>query len=268
MARRAQAAPASARPCARAIGRFQQPQLRQVHLLAQFVRDLQRFLELGLRGIGIAGQQQRLAPHSRAPRWPRRACRAGCSVRRPRGSGDSLRVADPCAPRPSRGTTGTPSGPAPARTRRRAPASRRPGSRRDRRCPGAPRAVPRARRRSRRVIGWRSSAARARARCACARPCCTRPLRTNSMASIPSSVTCGSATKPPVLRQFERLRDRETALDPGACRLRPALQMLHAGRARRTPPASAPGRPTPTTSASARSATSSACAYSPRRLSR
>jgi hypothetical protein len=39
---------------ARAQCRFEEQQLRQVHALPQFVRDLQRFLELGLRGIGVA----------------------------------------------------------------------------------------------------------------------------------------------------------------------------------------------------------------------
>ena len=72
---------------------------------------------------------------------------------------------------PSRGTSGTPCGPAPARTRRPAPASRRPGPRHDRRCPGAPRAAPPARWRRGASSAGAARGARSRARCACARAC-------------------------------------------------------------------------------------------------
>ena len=64
IARRTEAAPASARPCARAIAASQQPQLRQIHALAQLVRDLQRFLELRLRAHHDRRRAAAPPPHS------------------------------------------------------------------------------------------------------------------------------------------------------------------------------------------------------------
>ena len=259
-ARRAEAAPASARPLRAGDRRLQQPQLRQVHALAQFVRDLQRFLELRLRGIDIAGQQQRLRRIAEHLAGARRACRAGCSVRRPRGSGDSPRAAGPLrasaqprnhrhAVRPCASENSSTSAcisSASAATRSALP--RRTSSSAS--CQVA----------TRRVIGWRSSARAHARRCTCARPCCTRPRARARWPASRASVTCGSATNTVVRRKVERLGDREPALDPRACRLRPALQMVRLAVQEARRPASAPDRSTRTRALRPACATASACA--------
>ena len=176
--------------------RIQQQQLRQVHALAQLVGDLQRFLELRLR----AHQDRRPAagppPHSPAPHWRRRACRAGCSLRRPRGSGGGLRAVAPfraCAQprnqrhavRPcARENSSTSACISSARAATRSALPRRTSSSAS--LPGGDEARHRLPQRARALAAPAAT---------CARACSTRPRCTSSMASIPSSVTCGSAAK-------------------------------------------------------------------------
>ena len=130
---------------------------------------------------GVAGQQQRLGRIAEHFAGPGVACRAGCFVRRPRGSGASLRVADLRAsaqPRNHRHAV-RPCSSADSSTSSRILLGQRRHP--DPRCPDAPQAKASYQAAVRRAIGWRSSTACARARCTCARHCwpgrCARTRR-------------------------------------------------------------------------------------------